>query len=212
MKHGIDPVWHVQLTVLVAIVLQFILPDTFLASSRHTLAIVSLFALISLSLTTPHQDVFESFWRRINVLVLTASVGLTNIYSLLRVLDLLLKGGVYNGHDLILTAINIYLTNIVVFAFVYWEIDGGGPGQRKLAKRTDRDFLFPQDNLHNQPDHHWIPTFIDYLYVSATNATAFSPTDAMPLLRRTKLLMLSQSMISLLTIALILGRAINVLS
>lgn len=123
----------------------------------------------------------------------------------------MLNGGVYSGHALILTAINIYLTNIVVFAFIYWEMDGGGPGKRKVAKIIDRDFLFPQDNLHGGVEHPWSPTFIDYLYVSSTNATAFSPTDTMPLSRRVKMLMLGQSLVSLLTIALIAGRAVNIL-
>lgn len=207
----IDPVWQVQFTLLGAVVLQFLLPDAYLAGPRHTIAVVSLFALLGLSLTTPRRDVFESVGRRINVLVLAASVGLTNLYSLLRVIDTMLKGGVYNGHDLILTALNIYITNIVVFAFIYWEMDGGGPGKRKLTTIAERDFLFPQDNLHQPIQHPWIPTFIDYLYVSSTNATAFSPTDTMPMTRRIKLLMLGQSLVALLTIALIAGRAVNIL-
>lgn len=210
-SHTFDPVWHVQLAVVCAVLLQFVLPDAFIAGSKHTILIVSLFALISLSLTTPHQDVFESVGRRVNVLILAASIGVTNLYSLVRVLQAMLNGAPYNGHDLILTALNIYLTNIIVFALVYWEMDGGGPGTRRKVHRSDRDFLFPQDNLHSPTERAWYPTFIDYVYVSSTNATAFSPTDTMPLTRRMKLLMLGQSLVSLLTIALIAGRAVNVL-
>ena len=188
-----------------------LLPDIFLASSGVALTAISLLALVSLSITTPRKDVFESPSRRLNVFLLIASIGFTNLYSLLRVLGAMLNGGTFNGHDLILAAINIYLTNIIVFAMLYWEMDGGGPGKRRSPHNDTRDFLFPQDALHGEKHKHWNPTFIDYVYVSSTNATAFSPTDTMPLTRRAKVLMLAQALVSLLTVALIAGRAINIL-
>ncbi len=90
-------------------------------------------------------------------------------------------------------------------------MDGGGPGKRKIAKNHERDFLFPQHTLADTESKKWIPTFVDYFYVSSTNATAFSPTDAMPLSRRAKMLMLTQSFVSLTTVALIISRAVNIL-
>lgn len=210
-QHSSDPVWHVQATLLAAILLQFLLPEDFLAGSKHTITVVSLLALLILSLTTPRKAVYQSVWRRLNVTVLAASIGLTNLYSLFKVLHALLNGGITNGRQLILAGINIYLTNIVVFGLVYWEMDGGGPGQRRVQDTSSRDFLFPQENMHGESERAWNPTFIDYLYVSSTNATAFSPTDTMPLSRRAKILMLAQSIVSLLAIALIAGRAVNIL-
>jgi uncharacterized membrane protein len=136
---------------------------------------------------------------------------MANTYSLYRVANQLLEGKISNGRDLVLTALNIFLTNIVVFALLYWEMDGGGPGKRKIAKNHERDFLFPQHNLTDSESKKWIPTFVDYFYVSSTNAMAFSPTDAMPLSRRIKMLMLTQSIVSLTTIALIISRAVNIL-
>ena len=209
--HDIDPVWHVQILVVAAVIMQFILPQTFSAEPRQIIAIISFLLVIALSFTTPKAAVFQSIGRRINVIVLVALLGMANIYSLYRVANQLLEGKISNGRDLVLTALNIFLTNIVVFALLYWEIDGGGPGKRKIAKNHERDFLFPQHNLTDFESKKWIPTFVDYFYVSSTNAMAFSPTDAMPLSRRIKMLMLTQSIVSLTTIALIISRAVNIL-
>lgn len=209
--HDIDPVWHVQILVIAAVIMQFILPQTFSAEPRQIIAIISFLLVIALSFTTPKAAVFQSIGRRINVIVLVTLLGVANTYSLYRVANQLLEGKISNGRDLVLTALNIFLTNIVVFALLYWEIDGGGPGKRKIAKNHERDFMFPQHNLTDSESKKWIPTFVDYFYVSSTNAMAFSPTDAMPLSRRIKMLMLTQSIVSLTTIALIISRAVNIL-
>lgn len=206
--HASDPVWHVQVAVIVAVILQLLLPDSFVVGHRVIIYLSSIALLFALSYTTPKQSEFNSVGRRLNVFLLTFIIGSTNVYSLIRAVTSLLGTSTISGHDLILTAINIYVTNIIVFALVYWEMDAGGPGKRRAAALDDHDFLFPQANL---PAGNWHPTFIDYVYVSSTNATAFSPTDTMPLSRRAKMLMLAQSLVSLITIALIAGRAVNIL-
>jgi hypothetical protein len=107
----------------------------------------------------------------------------------------------------------IFLTNIIVFGLWYWELDSNGI-QGQSTKVRPVDFLFPQMT----PGEHvverglWVPTFFDYLYISITNATAFSPTDSQPLSHRAKLLMASQSLISLITVALVAARAVSILS
>ena len=116
-----------------------------------------------------------------------------------------------NGRELIVAALNIYLTNVIAFALWYWEMDGGGPGERQRIAKYEQDFLFPQHQHESYKHPDWKPTFIDYLYVSATNAMAFSPTDTMPLSRRAKLLMLVQATVSLAAIALVAARAVNIL-
>ena len=209
--HAYDPVWHVQLAVLVALLLQLVLPDRFTVGPKYALAILEAILLLLLAVTTPKLPVFRSATRRINALILIFLISAANIYSLWRVAEVLLGGSVTDGRGLILAAINIYITNIIIFGMWYWELDGGGPGQRRRVAHTERDFLFPQMNMP-QPDANWHPTFLDYLYVSATNATAFSPTDTMPLSRRAKMLMLAQSVVSLITIALVAARAVNILS
>ena len=99
----------------------------------------------------------------------------------------------------------------MIFALWYWEMDRGGPGKRATGNDGQPDFLFPQMTDDRIEPRDWRPKFIDYMYVSLTNNTAFSPTDTMPLTHRAKLLMGSQALVSLLTVGLVAARAVNVL-
>ena len=105
----------------------------------------------------------------------------------------------------------IWLTNFLIFALWYWETDRGGPGRRAAGHDRAPDFLFPQMSDDRIEPLEWRPQFIDYLYVSLTNATAFSPTDTMPLTPTAKIIMGMQSLVSLVTIGLIVSRAVNIL-
>jgi uncharacterized membrane protein len=208
--HDYDPVWHVELIVLAAVLLHLALPDRFVFGLRWELPVLEVLLALLLVATTPRQRVFSSIKRRVNVVVLIVLIGLSNAYALSRVASLLLQSGrISNGRELIVTGINIYLTNIIIFALLYWEMDGGGPGNRHAAKDVERDFLFPQSSVPELKN--WHPTSVDYLYLSSTNAMAFSPTDTMPLSRRAKMLMLLQAGISLIVVALVAARAINIL-
>lgn len=212
-RHSVtDKVWHVQVTMLVAIVLQIALPDTFSITARFVIPVLEVLLLAALSFTTPHEKVFKSIARRVNAVLLIAIATAANGYALYTVANQLLKSGsVANGRELILAALNIYLTNIIIFALWYWEMDGGGPGERQRVARYDQDFMFPQHQNESYRHPDWKPMFTDYLYVSSTNAMAFSPTDTMPLSRRAKMLMLIQATVSLITIALVAARAVNIL-
>lgn len=211
--HASDPVWHVELTMLVAIGLQLALPDTFLLGSRYFIPACEAVLLLALLFTTPKLQEFRSLPRRVSSLLLIAVTSLGNIYALAQVANQLLQSGqIKDGRQLILAAINIYLTNIIIFALWYWEMDGGGPGRRHARKRYELDFSYPQQQNTEISHPLWKPTFLDYLYVSSTNAMAFSPTDTMPLSRRAKLLMLVQSVVSLIAIALVAARAVNILN
>ena len=213
-KHrDFDPVWHVQIVLVIALLLQIILPDKFTVGSRFIIPVVEAVLIVALSVTTPKQKVFKSFRRRLNVVALTALISATNIYSLSLVVGQLLhEGKVSDGKTIILTAVNIYLTNLIIFALWYWEMDGGGPGERQRIKKYEKDFMFPQDSTPDIAHPDWKPTFVDYLYLSSTNAMAFSPTDTMPLSRRAKVLMLIQATASLIVVALVAARAVNILS
>ena len=122
--------------------------------------------------------------------------------------------------DLLRNGAVIWSMNVIVFALWFWEIDEGGAEVRDVdsdpATNTQVDFLFPQLTLlqsHAQcVPSNWRPEFIDYLYLSFTNALAFSPTDVLPLTRIAKVLMLIESMISFITVGLILARSVNILS
>jgi len=137
-----------------------------------------------------------------------------NLGSLIMVVAALLGGHPgNNGRTLLFDAIDIWAINVIAFALWYWDIDRGGPAARGVARKCVTDFLFPQATMERAPDEEeWSPGFVDYLFVSYTNATAFSPTDTLPLTRRAKILMMIQSGISLMTIALVAARAVNILS
>jgi len=125
----------------------------------------------------------------------------------------LLRGGQENGRSLIYSGALLYITNVLLFGLWYWELDRGGPAARMSKHDHERvDFLFPQMTDERWAPKRWLPGLGDYLYVSLTNATAFSPTDTMPLTQTAKGLMSAQSLVSLVTIGLVVARAVNILS
>jgi len=145
-------------------------------------------------------------------LLLVAVISIDNGASAV-LLDSKLIGGTAGNQagPLLASAASIYLTNLIAFGIWYWEFDRGGPFARAAAQSPYPDFLFPQMTQHHLASKDWEPRFGDYLYVSFTNATAFSPTDTMPLTRWAKLLMAAQSAIALSTTALVIARAVNIL-
>jgi uncharacterized membrane protein len=113
--------------------------------------------------------------------------------------------------QLALHAMVVWLTNLIVFGLLFWELDGGGPLRRVTEKRVAPDFQFPQDQNPVLAGPSWHPRLLDYLYVSLTNSLAVSPTDAMPLSRRAKSLMGLESLISYVVVVLFIARAVNIL-
>ena len=105
----------------------------------------------------------------------------------------------------------IWVANVIIFSLWYWEFDRGGPGARAMMTKQYPDFVFPQMTNPELAPVDWESGFVDYLYVSFTNAMAFSPTDVMPLTRWAKLTMLTQSVISVVTLVLVIARAVNIL-
>lgn len=207
-----DPIWHVQLTVALALLLQLGLPDKFVAGPRFALPILEALLMLSLFLTSKKRMFSNLILRKVSSVTLIVFIGIANIYALERLAHILLVGGkVADGHGLILTATNIFFTNVIVFGLLYWEMDSGGPVKRTQDNVRDRDFSFPQMQNPELAPIGWLPNFVDYLYLSLTNATAFSPTDTMPLTRIAKVLMGTQSLVSLATLALVASRAVNIL-
>ena len=141
-----------------------------------------------------------------------------NFVALAELVRALLGGEIKNGTTLLIDAVIIWMINIIVFALWFWGLDGGGPAVRHDAGKPVFEFLFPQATVPHQTTatHNdappFTPGFVDYLFLSFTNATAFSPTDTMPLSQRAKLLMMAEAMISLLTIAFVAARAVNILA
>jgi len=105
----------------------------------------------------------------------------------------------------------IWVENVIVFSLWYWQFDRGGPAERAADMPVPPSFAFPENATPELAPAGWRPTYPDYLYLSFTNATAFSPTDTLPLTRWAKLAMMFQSAVSLITVALVVARAVNVL-
>ncbi len=162
-------------------------------------------------MATPSQLEHEHPRRRRVALGLTALVTAANIYSLGALTHLLLHGQCAERPRADHAGVLIWLTNFLIFALWYWETDRGGPGRRAAGHDGPPDFLFPQMSDDRIEPLTWRPRFIDYLYVSLTNATAFSPTDTMPLTSTAKSIMGVQALVSLVTIGLIVSRAVNIL-
>jgi hypothetical protein len=138
--------------------------------------------------------------------VATAAVGGSIGLLLARLL-----GRGLSGTELLRDGVLLWASNIVVFALWYWELDGGGPLQRHQEGYQPTDFLFPQITVGGTFAEGWSPSFVDYLFVAFTNSSAFSPTDTLPLSGRAKLLMMAQALASILTVAVFVARAINIL-
>jgi len=207
-----EPFWPAQLTVLAAIGLQLLLPERLTVGPTWLLPALEGALLIGMFLATPRQLEHEHPRRRRVALSLTALVSAANVFSLVELTHYLLHHKVpIAGRELIIAGVLIWLTNFLIFALWYWEMDRGGPGKRAAGHDGPPDFLFPQMTDDRIEPISWRPQFIDYLYVSLTNASAFSPTDTMPLSPPAKATMGVQALVSLVTIGLIVSRAVNIL-
>lgn len=145
-------------------------------------------------------------------LFLISLITILNLASLLTLVRALLTAGKASGADLLDDAAILWTTNVICFALCYWELDRGGPSRRETPRQRQPDFLFANMTLPDGLSRPWTPRFVDYLFSAFTNASAFSPTDALPLTARAKLIMMVQASVSLLTIAIVAARAVNILA
>jgi uncharacterized membrane protein len=208
----VEAAWPAQITVLVAILVELLYPTRLTVGPFWLIPSLEAALLLGLFLSTPRQLEYEHPRRRRAALGLIAFVSAANVYSLAALTHLLLHRGVSSGRELVGSGVLIWLTNFLIFALWYWELDRGGPGKRASGDDGPPDFLFPQMSDDAIEPRNWRPRFLDYLYVSLTNATAFSPTDTMPLSQMAKSVMGVQSLVSLITIGLIISRAVNILA
>jgi hypothetical protein len=203
--------WPPLAIVAVAIALEALLPDRLTAVPRWILPVVGALLLLRLITDSPFRITGDSRVRRRVSLVTTGVVALSNGVALVLLARLLLGSSpLINGHQLIIAGADVWLVNVLIFALLLWELDRGGPGIRAAGEDGDPDLLYPQMSGGGMFAG-WRPQFFDYLYVSLTNATAFSPTDTMPLSVNAKLMMGAQSLISLVTLGLVIARAVNIL-
>ena len=203
--------WPAALAVIVAIVLQLRLPEDLSVGPSFAVPVIAVALLVPLIIANPRRFTPASRDTRTVSIALIAAMNVGNVSSLLLLLRRLLNGSTVGGRSLLLSAVGIWLTSLVVFALWFWEIDRGGPLARARSESSGPDLLFPQMSDPSLTVVPWTPRFGDYLFVSLTNSTAFSPTDALPLRIRMKVLMGAQSLASLATIAILGARAVNIL-
>jgi hypothetical protein len=211
--------WPALLCVLAAMLLQLRLPGKLTAGPPWLLPALEAALLVGLAVATTRgrEDGYHPLRRRVAI-GLIALVNAANVASLYLLAHELLHKHISNGRSLILSGFTIWLTNVLIFALWYWLLDRGGPVNRTrhpdpTTPEGHPDFVFPEmDGGLPYTPKSWMPEFIDYLALAVTTATAFSPTDAMPNSRQAKALMSIEGLVSLVTLGLIVSRAVNILA
>jgi len=224
---GEAPLWP-SAAVLTAAVLYATLPGRFIlgpsagvfGAVRWIVPALTALLLAALLVTVPHGRIVERlgwstrrlhFGRRLVALTMIAILTVANAVSIGLLVHVLVNGGRVVASPLLRAAVHMWCVNVLVFGLWFWQLDGGGPLARATCEVPDRDFLFPQHAAPELFPRGWHATFVDYLYVSFTNAAAFSPTDTLPLSRWAKMLMLAESAISLTLAVMVVARAVNIL-
>jgi hypothetical protein len=207
-----EPRWPPALAILAVLFLMIVLPHHVLVmpiwiSRLAGLAVLVPMAAVALTANTR--------WLRIErtMIMLAAVAYIAN--TIVELADMI---GIITLHppesraiSLLSSSVAIWVANVSTFSLLYWQIDRGGPYARASKLRVKPDWLFPQSGIPEDVPPDWRPLFLDYLFLGYNTATAFSPTDVLPLTRRAKMLMMLESTISLLTLVLVAARAVNVL-
>lgn len=214
MIHGISKreLFQAQIVLFIAIALQLIVwqINENLFSLHYLIIPTEAILALLIGFTVNNRFLRGKGIHHIAAVSLLGLISAANISALIVVLhSLIISHSQISGLQLLSSALAIFATNIIVYALWYWEIDSPGLTRRRWS-RHDKDFQFPQQDLeHEFPD--WRPEFADYLYLAITNAINFAPADSRPLTRQAKLLMASQALISVFTLALVIARSVSIL-
>lgn len=196
--------WIAELTLLIAAGLQLTISDKLRIGPKYLVSTLLILLLFGITFTAPKRHLGKAGPHITIATLLIGIVSIANAGELALLVKALLHSSSLPGKSLLSGALAIFLTNIIVFGLWYWELDS--PGLSGRHKNQRRDFQFPQSSSNT-----WEPLFFDYLYLSLTNSTAFSPTDTMPLTHTAKMLMSAQALIALITVVLVTARAVNIL-
>ena len=205
-----EPRWPASLALLACVGLYLVLPNRLVVGPHWIVPTLVALPLIPLS-ARKHRHPDDSPWIRQATMGLIALVTLANVISMALLVDHLLHAHVSQGRNLIYSAVSVWMTNVIVFGLWLWEVDRGGPHRRASGEKLQPDVQFPQMENPDLAPPNWRPRFVDYLYTSFANGTSFAPADAMPLSLRAKALFASESVVSLITIAVVAARAVNIL-
>ncbi|MFT2692948.1 hypothetical protein [Clavibacter zhangzhiyongii] len=214
--------WPAAVGLLAAVALYGVAPTAVPAGARIAVVAVAVALLVPLVALNPRRLDRETAWSRGLGLALGGLLLVANQVSLVALVVALVDAS-EAGAELLLTALQVWTTNVLAFALVYWELDRGGPVARRTHARAalaPADFRFPQDEdagavsevaRRSSEQADWVPGFVDYAYFSLTNSMAYSPTDTMPLSHRAKGLMSLQAFAGFVILALVIARAVNIL-
>lgn len=207
--------WPALLAILVALGLYVTLPNHLYYGPVWLLPAAEAALFIALVVTRRMEETGYR-WERYAAFALIAAMNAANVGSLLLLLHSLVASTPIHGHkivaqNLMLWAAQIWVTNVIVFALWYWELDRGGPIARCHPRHRFPDLLFPQMTNPKAAEPDWTPSFFDYVFTSFTNAAAFSPTDTLPLSEWAKALFMIQAAASLVTVGLVVARIANIL-
>ena len=203
---GRKELWHAQAIITLAIALQLTITPDLRIGPKYLIAALELLLVFAIGITAPRRHTVAKTVHRAFSFLIIALISLANAGQLALLANALIGGTSLPGKALLSGALAIFLTNIIMFCLWYWELDS--PGLSGRHKTGAVHFQFPQKTDSTSK---WRPTFFDYLYVSLTNSTAFSPTDTMPLTHVAKALMSVQALVALVTIVLVTARAVNIL-
>lgn len=204
---------HAQIALFLAIALQLIvwrINDELLIGPQYIILPAEVFLVVVIGFLVNAKAARRFGIDHGAALVLLALLSFANLCSLILVLhSLIIVHAAVTGFELLASALAIFMTNIIVYALWYWEIDSPGLTHKRWS-RNDQDFQFTQQDL-KQDYPTWRPAFLDYLYLSVTNAINFASADARPLTHSAKMLMGSQALISVFTLALVIARSVSIL-
>ncbi|WP_327005882.1 hypothetical protein OHA72_00495 [Dactylosporangium sp. NBC_01737] len=203
--------WPAALAIAVAVAVHLLLPADLAPRPRWLLPGLEAALLISVVAVNPLRINRETRLLRPLSIGLAALLGVATAWSAALLVRALFGHGDTSPAHLLLWGAAIWLTNVIVFALWFWEGDRGGPAARADGRNPHPDFLFTQMTAGDLAPRDWEPTFFDYFYLAFTNATAFSPTDTLPMSTWAKAGMLAESAVSLITVLLVVARAVNVI-
>jgi hypothetical protein len=201
------PWWPAALALIVLGIIYTLVSDRLTVGPSWAVLAVGIVTVLSARLLRWRGLVSATRWVAIgSLLVITAALTASAAFL---VRELINHG--LDATTLLLDGVLLWASNILTFGLWYWEIDGGGPGNRHATLCGSTDFAFPQRVLADDNLKNWMPEFVDYVFLAFNTNTAFSPTDTMVLARRAKALMMYQSILSLTTVVVLVARAINAL-
>ncbi|MEU4243618.1 hypothetical protein [Actinoplanes sp. NPDC026619] len=207
--------------VVVAIALYALLPEQLILGPRLVIPALEVVLLAALIAVNPRRMTRDNLWERLAALTLVGLIAVANAVALILLLRQLVTTDDSRAVELLIAAGQVWLTNVIVYGLAFWELDRGGPVARTHLPRHElapADFRFPQDEDHDTVDEvqagsskvsDWVPAIVDYLYVSLSNSSAFSPTDTMPLSTRAKILMGIESTSALVISVLVIAKGVG---